>query len=1133
MADNRTKRYFGLTGWAYRNKNTVYILIVALVIFGLWAYRSMPKELFPEMNYPTIFVQTVYPGNSAADIENLVTKPLEKELKGVSGIKHLKSISAQDYSMIFVEFPANADIDAALQDVKDAVERAKPNLPDDLPHDPQVIKFNFAQFPIVFVNLSGNYTHEELKRFAEYLKDEFETIPEVSKVEIKGLPKKEVQVNVDLNKMEQMGLSFNEIINAIKMENVTVSAGQFKTHGALRQIRIVGEFKNVDQIKNIVVRSIGGKPIYLGDVADVKFTYADPDSYARLDGKPVVSLEVIKKDKANQLNAMEHIYEKLAQAKATGHIPDGLKVTLTNDMSKVIRRQLHSLGNNMIEGIIFVVLVLFMFLGLRNSLIVGFSIPMSLLISFILLELMGYTLNNIVLFSLILALGMLVDNAIVVTENIYRFVDNGVPLKRAVVDATSEIAIPIIASTLTTLAAFFPLIFWNTLIGEFMKLLPITLIIVLSASLFTALVINPVISYLLIKPVSQQHAPKKKLNLEVAGGLFALAVPFYATKVYLVANILTIVAGLILLYVFALYPLSKWFQNRFLPWLERVYDDFIKFSLRGKNALWITILTFALMIFTFWFYFAVTKPKVIMFPDTDPRFINVFVYMPAGTDLDKTDSVTRVVEKDINRLLKPYKKIVSSVMTTVGTGVARDKEVAVGKTLNRARITINFVDYDKRGGISTAKILKMLSDSLINRYPGVDIFLERDKHGPSSGRPIDIEISGDDLNVLFQYGDSVLNRIEHAGIRGYEKLEFDMKNDVKELKITIDRKKAGQLGLSTGMIAQTIRTALFGTEASKYKTSTDEYPINVRLAKKYRENLDDLLNLKIPIKSFNGKLATVPISSVVKIELTTTVDAIRHKDTEPTLTISSNVIEGYNANQINQQIKAAIASLKLPDGYSITFGGEQEDMKESMQFMILAMAIALALILTIMVTQFNSLVKPLIILLSVLFSTIGVFIGYSILGLNLSILMSGIGIIALAGVVVNNGIVLIDYIELLKRRKREELGLEADAPLPKDEIRKAIIKAGHTRLRPVLLTAITTVLGIFPMAIGMNIDFKGFLLHLKPDIYFGGESMQYWKHLSWAIIWGLSFATFLTLIVEPSMYWLANRVKLKALGHDK
>ncbi len=1134
MAEEKVTREFGLTRWAVKNSNTIYILIVALLIFGVYSYITMPRELFPEVNYPTIFVRTVYPGNSAKDIENLITNPLEKELKGVEGIKDLKSISAQDMSMIFVEFPANEDIDARLTDVKDAVEKAIPNLPDDLPTDPVVTKFNFSQFPIVFVNIAGkDYSPEELKQYAEYLKDEIEKIPDISKVEIKGLPEKEVQVNVDLNKLKELNLSFNEIINAIKAENLTISAGQIKSGGFLKEIRIAGEFKDIDDIRNIAVRSVGNKVVFLKDIAEVKETYKDPDSYARLYNHPVLSLQVIKKDEGNQIKATDQVKSIIKKARQTGDIPENLDIVLTSDMSKVIRKQINSLGNNLMEGVVFVILVLLLFLGLRNSLIVGFAIPMSLVTSFVFIALFGYSLNNIVLFSLILALGMLVDNGIVVVENIYRFVDKGVPKRQAVVRATSEIAVPIIASTLTTLSAFLPFAFWNSLMGEFMKQLPITLIIVLSASLFTALVLIPPVARVTVKPVSQQHPPVKKKNLIVSGFLIAVALLFYLFKFNELANILILTAALILLYLFVIYPWAKWTQDKFLPWLERIYHDFIRFSLRGKNPLIIFIATLLVLIFSFAFYFGATHPKVTMMPESDPRYINVYVYTPAGSDLDRTDSVVRVVEKDINRLIAPYKNIINSMITTVGAGVARQREVAVGKNYNRGRITIEFVDYEKRHGISTQEIKKIFSDSLLNRYPGVDIFLESDKHGPSSGKPISVEISGDNLQTLFQYGDSIINRIEKANIRGYEKLEFDINTGVNELVISIDRKKAGQLGLSTAMIAQTIRTALFGTEASKYKEGTDEYPINVRLADEYRHNIDNLLNLKIPVRTPNGQVSAIPVSTVASVKLSSTVDAIRHRDTKRTLTIQSDVLPGYNANDINQQIRGAIADLQLPEGYSVKFTGEQEDMKESMRFMMIAMLVAITLILTIMVYQFNSLVKPLIILFGVLFSTIGVFLGYALLGMDLSVLMSGIGIIALAGVVVNNGIVLIDYIDLLKDRRRSELGLEEDDPLPKEDIREAIIEAGRTRLRPVLLTATTTVLGVLPMALGLNIDFGGLIRHFAPHIYFGGESAQFWAPLAWAIIFGLTVATFMTLVVVPSMYWMANRVKLKAQGADK
>ncbi len=1134
MAQENVKRQFGLTRWSVKNRNTIYILIIALLIFGVYAYVTIPRELFPEVNYPTVYVQTIYPGNSAKDIENLITDPLERELKSVTNIKDIKSISAQDMSMIFVEFPANEDIDSHMDEIKDAVERAKADLPNDLTSDPQVIKFNFSQFPIVFVNIAGkDYSTEELKHYAEYLKDEIEKIPDISEVQIKGLPDKEVQVNVDLNKLKQLNLSFNEIINAIKAENLTVSAGQLKSGGYLKEVRIVGQFNTIDDIRNISVRSVGGRVVLLKDVAQVQETYQDIESKARLFGNPVLSLQVIKKDDGNQIRATEAVKKIIKDAQEQGQLPSDLDIVLTNDMSKVIRRQIDSLGNNLLEGVVFVVLVLLLFLGLRNSSLVGFAIPMSLVISFIFIAAIGYSLNNIVLFSLILALGMLVDNGIVVTENIYRFVDKGVPKKKAVIDATSEIAVPIITSTLTTLSAFLPFAFWNSLMGEFMKQLPITLIIVLSASLFTALVLLPPIARTVVKPTSQQHAPDKKRNLIVAG-LFLLTSGFlHLMKANVLGNIMLMSATLILLYIYVLYPWAKWTQNKFLPWLEKIYHDFIQFSLRGKNPVFIFLGASLLLVLSFFFYFAMTQPKITMFPSTDPRYINVYAYLAPGADLDKTDSVMLKLEDDVNRLMAPYRDIVNSIMVTVGKGVARDREVAIGKTLNRGRMTIEFVDYDKRHGISTTMIKKMLSDSLIGRYPGVDVFIEADKHGPSSGKPISVEISGPDLATLFQYGDSVISRIERNHIHGYEKLEFDVNTGINELIINIDRQKAAQYGLSTAMIAQTIRTALFGTEASKYKTGDDEYPINVRLAEQYRNDIDNLLNLKIPIRTPQGQVTAVPISTVADIHLSSTVDAIRHHDTKRALTIQSNVLTGYNANEINKQIKAAIADLNLPDGYQIEFTGEQKDMRESMKFMMVAMLVAIALILTIMVYQFNSLVKPMIILFGVLFSTMGVFIGYSILGIDLSVLMSGIGIIALAGVVVNNGIVLVDYIDLLKNRRRQELGLEEDDPLPKEDIRQAIIEAGKTRLRPVLLTATTTILGILPMAVGLNIDFEGLFQHLRPNIYFGGEAMQYWAPLAWAIIWGLAFATFMTLVVVPSMYWMANNVKLKLQKADK
>ena len=1130
---NKKIRDFKLTAWALNNKNTIYLAIVALLLFGYISYVTMPKEMFPEVNYPTVFVQTIYPGNSATDIENLITKPLEKELKTLKNVNKLKSTSAQDMSMIFIELNPDVDVDDALPDIKDLVDRAKKDLPDDLKQDPQVIELDMSQLPIVTINLSGDYNQDELKEYADYLQDEIEKIPEVSKVNVSGISSKEVQVNLDLHKMKEMNISFQSVENALKFENITMSAGDIDMGDNVRSVRIVGEFKNIDEIKNIVIKSENQKTVYLKDVAEVLDTYKDPDSYTRLGKNPVVSLQIVKKNGENLISAVQKSIQVVDEAKKSGHIPQNLQVVITNDQSVIIRDMLNSLQNNIIMGVILVVLILLLFLGLRNSIIVGFSIPMSMFISFAILNLMGETINMMTLFSMILALGMLVDNAIVVTENIYRFIQRGYKIKDAVRQATSEVAVAIIASTLTTLAAFFPLIFWKELMGQFMKLLPITLIIVLSSSLLNALLFTPVLARILIKKEEEIKKPSVKNTLITSGILIVLAVPLYIIKKLTIANLLTSIALTYLLYTFILYDLSKWFQDKFLVWLEDVYKKFIHFSLKGKNPTWLLLGVTLLLFITTGMYFGWRKPRLILFPVNQPKYINLYAELPIGSDLDYTDSVMRVIQADLDKQLSPYRDIIESELINIGSGVRKDREVSVGKNSNKGQITINFVDYQYRHGINTSEILAKLSEHFKNRYPGITITIEKNKMGPPMGKPVQLELSGDDFDKLIAYSDTIITKIENAKIPGIEHLSLDIKTNKPEIIIHIDKDAAGRFGLKTGQIASVIRTSIYGSEATKFKEGDDEIPVMVRLAEQYRNDLNTVLNQNITFRNHRGKLVKIPISAVATVEMSNSFDAIKHIDTKRTITISSNVIEGYNANEINMLIKNAIADVKLDEGYTLKFAGEQEDMKKSQNFLSMAMLIAIVLILIILVSQFNSVIKPLIILASVILSTIGVFGGLATFDMDFVMMMTGIGIISLAGVVVNNAIVLIDYIDYLKQQRKQELGMDEEDNLPISETIKLIEQAGKTRLRPVLLTAITTILGLISLAIGLNINFGTLYSQLDPQFYIGGDSVAFWGPMSWTVIFGLTFATFMTLIVVPVMYLIGNRIKLRFTDKDK
>jgi multidrug efflux pump subunit AcrB len=864
-------------------------------------------------------------------------------------------------------------------------------------------------------------------------------------------------------------------------------------------------------------------------VADVIYGFEDPDSYARLDKQPVVTLQVVKKGGENLLKATDRIYEILEEAKEANAIPRDLTISITNDQSDMVRKQLAELENSIILGVIFVLLVLYFFLGIRNALFVGLAIPTSMFLSFMILGLMNSTVNMMVLYAMILALGMLVDNAIVVVENIYRFIDRGYDKLEAAKNAVGEIAWPIITSTATTLAAFFPLIFWDSLFGEFMKYLPITLIIVLSSSLFVALVIIPVASSSLIKYGDQNPPPNKKRSIIAIVLMVGFAVLFYLGGVNWIGSLLVIFAFVGLLNLLILYRISKWFQTIFLPWMEKTYLKFLTFALRGRNPAMFIFGTFALLIVTIMFYFA-RNPKVEFIPSTDPQYITILAELPIGTDIDRTDDFTKQIEEKVFEILEPSMHIVKSVQTIVGEGAVTENEGFSGKSggANRGMITVHFVDWDKRDGINTGDLLGQFADSLVGQYPGVQFSVEKNADGPPAGKPINIEVSGKDFDKLLILSDSIRTFIESSPIEGIEELKFDLDVGKPEILVRVNRERARRFGISTYDIASNIRTALFGREVSDFKVGEDKYPIQLRLKEEYRYDLPSLMNQKITFRSATtGKIIQVPISSVADIEYSSTYGSVLRKDLSRVVTVYSNVLEGYNATEINNQLAVLLADFQMPEGYNYEFTGEQQEQQESMAFLASAMLIAVSLIGLILVSQFNSVVKPAIIIFTVVLSTIGVFGGLGTFRMDFIVIMTGIGIVSLAGVVVNNGIVLIDYITLTKRRKKKEMGISEDQPLPKEIDRACIIEAGKTRLRPVLLTAITTILGLIPLASGFNIDIVGLLNNFEPNIFVGGDNVKWWGPMSWTIIFGLTFATFLTLVIVPSMYFILSRVKVR------
>ena len=1132
---------FSLSTAALKNDNTVKLIILLLTIGGLFSYIKMPREAFPDVAAPEVFVTTPYPGNSAEDVESIITNPLEKEFKKIKGIDEIKSTSKSGFSSIDVKFTFDVDPDKALEDVKDKIDDAMGDRdwPKDLPQNPHAMKLDFSELkPIMNVNISGDYTPDKLKKFAEFLQDKIEQLPQISAADIRGVQDKEVEVAVDLNQMLSRNISFGNIERAIKNENLTISAGDLKENGLRRNVRVIGEFKSPKVIENLIIRKAKDKVTYLKDVAQVHYKQQDAESYAREFGKPVVMLDIKKRSGANQIQASDEIKKIIEETKAKV-FPKNVHVSITNDLSNRTRTQVSDLENSIILGMLLVIAVLMFFMGFRNALFVGIAIPLSMLMSFLILASFGITLNTMVLFALVLALGMLVDNGIVIVENIYRYRQEGYKPFEAAKYAVGEVAWPIIASTATTLVAFIPLAFWPGIIGNFMQYLPITLITVLSSSLFVALVINPVLTKNYMS-MTETADPYRKVMLKF-GIYLAVGILFFLIKIFVIDNrnltakstlnaiglLLILLAFWQLFYNFLLVGSIRWFQNNFLPWLEKIYENLLRYALKGKNVYFFFFGTILLLILS-GLLLKVFPPKVSFFPNNEPNQIYVYIEEPIGTDIEVVDQFTKKMTHKIQNYLKThhYNYLVTSIIEQVGEGTGDpNKGPQGGKTPNRSKIILDFVDYKYRKGVNTSVLLNDIRN-LVKGHAGIKISADKDQKKPPTGAPVDLELVGDNYDQLLNEAIAVKKYLDESHVPGIENLQIDVDKNKPELPIYVDREKAGRLGIKTGQIGMAMRTAIYGKEVDRYKDGDDDYPINVRLSKKYRYDRESLLNQNIVYRDQqSGKIVAVPISAVAKMKSTSSFSAIKRKDLKRIIAITSNVLEGYNANEIVQKLDNLMKLYKLPSNITYQFQGEQKEMKKNMKFLAKALLIAIFLIFLILVTQFNSMSTPFIIMMTVILSMIGVFLGLILLRSDFIVVMTMIGIISLAGIVVNNAIVLLDYTLLTIKRKRLAENLDEDEPTPLHMVHESIVEAGKTRLRPVLLTAITTVLGMVPLAIGLNIDFIGLFTHFDPNIYLGGENVAFWGPLAKAVINGLTFATFLTLVIVPVMFFIQYRIK--------
>lgn len=1120
-------KQFKPTSWSINNKTSIYLLIIFLSLAGIFQFVTLPKEQFPDIVIPTVVVQTVYVGNSPKDMENLVTRPIEKQIKGITGakIKKFTSTSLQDFSAIVVEFETDVKTDIALQKVKDAVDKSKKDLPTNLTTEPDVQEVSFSEQPIMFVNVSGDYDLPRLKKYADDLKDKLEDLHQITRVDIVGAPEREFQINVDNYKMQSAGVSFDDIANAVARENNDISGGLLEVGNMKRALSIKGQFKTVNDINQLVIKNITGSPIYLKDIAEIKDTTKEKESYARLNGKNVVTLNIIKRSGENLIETSDDVKQIVDEMKAD-QFPKDLNVVITGDQSKNTKTSFNDLVNSIVIGFVLVLIILMFFMGVTNAFFVALSVPLSMFVAFLFIPaadlIVGshVTLNFIVLFALLFGLGIIVDDAIVVIENTHRIYSENKGKLSAITAAkmaAGEVFIPVLAGTLTTLAPFFPLLFWPGIIGKFMIYLPTMLIFTLTASLIVAFIMNPVFAVDFMNHEENEHKePKihifKKPMLWIT---LAAGVLLDFTGFSFLGNILLLMVILSILNRFALKDMVHAFQNRVLPAIMNRYEKLLRWALKGWKPVYLLIATFGLLIFSFMFFGARNVP-VVFFPKGDPNFIFVYLKLPVGTDVKYTDSINRELETRVYQVLGmnngKENSIVESVISNVAIGANDPASNDRSTRPELGRIQISFVEFEKRHGKSTAIYLDSIRNS-IKGIPGAEISVDQEKGGPPTEPPINIEVASDDLDQLTTAAVALKNYLDSVQIEGIEELKMDVDLKNPEVTLIVDRERALIEGVSTAQVGLQIRTALFGREVSKIKEGKEEYKIQLRNQEIQRKSLSDLLNMKIVFRDFNtGQIKQVPISSIVKVDYTSTYGSIKRKNQKRVITLFSNVLTGYTPTGVNLDLTKAIASFtKKPAGVTIGQTGEGEQQAETGAFLGKALMIALMLILFILVLQFNSISKSVIILTEIIFSVIGVLLGFAITGMEVSVVMTGIGIVGLAGIVVKNGILVIEFADELRKR-----GVKT---------REAIIQAGKTRIIPVLLTAVAAILGLIPLAIGFNINFVTLFSDLNPHIFFGGDSAVFWKPLAWTIIFGLTVAFFMTLVIVPSMYLIAERLK--------
>ncbi len=1139
---NEKFKEFKPTTWSVKNRTTVYLLILFVSIFGVTTFVTLPKESFPDIVIPTVYVSTVYVGNSPKDIENLVTQPIEKQIKGITGVKISKvtSTSVQDFSAIQVEFGTNVKVDLAVQKVKDAIDKAKQDLPTDLTQEPTAMEVSFSEMPIMYVNLSGDYDGVRLKSYADKVKDKLEELPQITRVDMVGAPEREFQINVDNIRMQAAGITFDDIANAIRYENMDISGGLLEVGNMRRNLQLKGQFKTAYDIEKVILRNSSGNPVYLKNIATIKDTVKETESYARLDGKNVVTLNIVKRSGENLIETSDAV-KKITDEMKTDVFPKDLNIVITGDQSISTRTSFNDLVNSIVIGFILVLVILMFFMGLTNAFFVALSVPLSMFVAFMLIPfgeiIVGgsITLNFMVLFALLFGLGIIVDDAIVVIENTHRiFVEakGKIDSQKSAIMAAGEVFVPVLAGTLTTLAPFFPLLFWPGIIGKFMVYLPLMLIFTLTASLLVAFIINPVFAVDFMNH-AEDYGQKKKSNvfrsksflvMVVLGILFdllGLARRPNGSMFFFVGNLSLCLAALTVLNA---YFISGWihgFQNKSLPWIMNHYESLLKWAVAGWRPVWLLFGAFGLLVISlvlFSISSAVGRTQVVFFPNSDPNFIYVYLKLPTGTDVEYTDSVTRYLETRVNQALEhdPAKgkknPVVESVIANVAVGAADPNGGDRSTRSELGRVQVSFVEYEKRHGVKTGPYLEKIRAAIKN-IPSAEVSVEQEKNGPPTDPPINIEVASEQFDDMIKTAVDLKNYLDNLQIPGVEELKMNVDLASPEISLTVNRERALREGVSSAQIGMQLRTALFGNEAGKIKDGEDEYKIYIRSNQIQRKSLTALLNMNVRFRDMaTGQVKSVPISSLMNVDYTNTLGNVQRKNQKRVITLRSNVLIGYTPTAVNADIARALGGFsKTGDDVTIKQTGEGEQQAETGAFLGKALLIALGLILLILVAQFNSMSKAIIILTEIVFSIIGVLLGFTLTGMTVSVVMTGVGILGLAGVVIKNGILVIEFADELRNR-----GMKT---------REAVIEAGKTRIIPVLLTALAAILALIPLAVGFNINFVTLFSELNPRIFFGGDNVTFWKPLSWTIIFGLLFAFFMTLFMVPSMYLIAERLK--------